>query len=193
MELQEEEQINEKERLQLIESMIMQAQQSLNDNGFIWLTWGWLVFIASLLQFALLKMEYYAQSYYPWVILMPLGCIITVVWVVKEARKSKVKTYVDEFMAYLWSAFSISTFIYIVFFYKTYSLIIPVILVLYGIGTFVSGGAIRFRPLIIGGIICWIAAIISFNVEMTYQLFLIAISVLCSYIIPGYILRSRSK
>ena len=67
----------------------------------------------------------------------------------------------------------------------------PIIIVLYGIGTFVSGGALKFMPLKAGGIVCWILAVIAIRVDFEYQLLLIAAAVLIAYLIPGYLLKQK--
>jgi hypothetical protein len=64
---------------------------------------------------------------------------------------------------------------------------------LYGLGTFVSGSIIRFRPLVIGGIIAWALAIGCTYVSYDYQMLFGAAAILISYIIPAYMLRSRNK
>lgn len=69
----------------------------------------------------------------------------------------------------------------------------PMILVLYGMPTFLSGVILKFRPLIIGGICCWLLAIVSPFVDNDFQLLLLATGVCAGWIIPGYILRNRFK
>jgi hypothetical protein len=63
------------------------------------------------------------------------------------------------------------------------------VIVMYGLGTFVSGGILKFRPLIIGGICCWIIALGAFFIPGEYTLLLVAISIIIAYLIPGYLLR----
>ena len=75
----------------------------------------------------------------------------------------------------------------------SYSLILPVCMVMYGVGAFVSGSVLQFKPLTIGGIICWAAAFIAHHVDYEYQLLLMSFAVICSYIIPGYILKKNYK
>ncbi|HEX3024813.1 MAG TPA: hypothetical protein VHP12_06350, partial [Chitinophagaceae bacterium] len=59
------------------------------------------------------------------------------------------------------------------------------------IGTFVSGGLIKFRPLIIGGIINFILAVVCSRFSFDHQLLFAAAAILISYIIPGYLLRKQ--
>ena len=65
------------------------------------------------------------------------------------------------------------------------------LMMIYGIWLFVSGGTLEFRPLIIGGILNWGLALISFYLDFEYQLLALAAAVLLGYIVPGYMLRSR--
>ena len=73
------------------------------------------------------------------------------------------------------------------------TVVFPFFIMLYGLGTFVSGSIIRFRPLIIGGIIAWALAIGSTFGSYDYQMLFGAAAILVSYIIPAYMLRSRNK
>src|SRR5215831_2413853 len=157
--MNEENNFTEQESLDLISSMIRQAKSAISDDGIYYLIWGWAVFIATIANWILIK-THYENYWIPWVILMPLTGIVVGVIGARRKRTARVKTFVNEFMGYLWTSFGISLFMVILFQFKlgienTYS----VILILYGIGTFVSGGVLRFLPLKIGGIVCWTIAI----------------------------------
>lgn len=179
--------------LQVISNMVSSAKESFaKDSGFIWIMWGWIVVIASSSQFIMLQIDMGKWSSLPWTLTI-LGAIYTVIYSIKEAKKVNIKTHIDEFMKYLWMGFGISIFMVIGFCKDHQELIIPMSIILYGLGTFVSGGALKFKPLMIGGFSCWIIALAAFNVEMIYQLPLIAIAVIVSYLIPGYILKSQYK
>ena len=64
---------------------------------------------------------------------------------------------------------------------------------MYGLGTFVSGNILQFRPLIIGGIAAWVLAIGAAYVEYDYQMLFGAAAILFSYIIPAYMFRYKNK
>lgn len=66
-------------------------------------------------------------------------------------------------------------------------------MVLYGIGLFGSGGILEFKPLIYGGIFCWLCAIAGYEVQNSYQLLVLASAVLGGYIIPGYLLKMNQQ
>jgi len=75
-----------------------------------------------------------------------------------------------------------------------YSHISPILLTIYGIPIFLSGIILRFKPLIIGGIGCWILSIAAMLIEnYDYQFLLIPLAMIIAWIIPGYLLRAKYK
>lgn len=189
--------MNENEALQLIEKMIFSAKREAKDNGFYFMLWGWLVFSAALIDYALLKgiyPDWQEQHALAWAIFMPIGGVISMIGGIKENKKiPRVKTYTDEIMSYVVKAFVISLFI-ICFIMPTtnnWPAFYPVLLVLYAIWLFIAGGALRFKPLIWGGYVNWLFAIVAFFVSYDYQLLLLAGAVLSGYIIPGHLLKSE--
>jgi hypothetical protein len=64
---------------------------------------------------------------------------------------------------------------------------------LYGLGTFVSGLLLKFRPLIICGIINWILAMIAVKFDFDSQMLFGAAALLISYIIPGHLLAMKKN
>jgi len=185
--------LTEQESLLLIGQMIQQAKRGVQENGTIFLIWGWLVLAASLLNYVLQYVINYEHPYLPWPILMILGAIISMVYGARQKKQERVKTHVDSFLKYLWTAFGVSLFFVLAYMTKigveaTY----PLILVIYGIGTFTSGGALQFKPLIIGGICCWILAVISAFVGFQVQLLLLSLAIVVAYIIPGHLLQARA-
>jgi hypothetical protein len=69
--------------------------------------------------------------------------------------------------------------------------IIPFIILLYGIGTYVTGKIINFKPLIIGGISCFVLAICITFINNENRLLILAFALLVSYIIPGILLKRQ--
>ena len=94
-------------------------------------------------------------------------------------------------MGYVLIAFLVSLFM-VLFFQGMLKLnCYPMVMMVYGIWLFISGGAIKFKPLIAGGIVNWILCIVAFFVSFEIQLLLLALAVLLGYIIPGHMLKSR--
>lgn len=190
-----EQSFNEQESLLLIHRMISTAKEEISDNGFFFLLWGWLVFVASISNYILLTVVKYEHNGLPWAILMPLGGVISFIYGARLEKKAKVKTFMDEIMNYVLIAFLVSLFIVLFVMGPVggFTLAYPVILLLYGIWLFVSGGALRFRPLVLGGIINWMCAIAAFFLPFENQLLLLALAVLLGYIIPGHMLKAKYR
>lgn len=186
----EEKQLTQEESLKIIHEMIAAAKNDVKSESFTFLLWGYLVFIASISQLILYKMNV-PHNDFVW-LLMPLGGVVTIIYVIKKNKTERTKTHVDEFLKYTWIAFGVGMGV-IMFFNSMGQAMLPSIMTLYGIGIFISGGALRFTPLIIGGIFCWVCALTGFLIENEYQLLVLAASVLGGYIIPGHLLRMNDK
>ncbi len=64
-------------------------------------------------------------------------------------------------------------------------------MIIYGIPTFTTGYARRFKPMIIGGIACWVFSILSVFAIVPYGNLYLAASAQLAWFIPGLILRKR--
>jgi hypothetical protein len=184
-----ERQLTQEESFQIIQDMIAAAKKDVKSDSFIFLLWGWLVFVASISQFVMILLHVEPRvTSLPW-LLMPLGGIIPAIYTMRRGKRNKTKTNVTESLKYTWIAFSAALLIIIFFNGMNFLQVLPCIMVLYGMGLFLSGGALQFKPLIWGGVFCWICAIAGFEVQNIYQLLILAAAVLGGYIIPGYLLK----
>jgi hypothetical protein len=127
--------------------------------------------------------------------LIVVGIIFSAWYGNKEGKTRKVRTYVGDSIKYLWIGMGIAYFVLsmILSKYGWDKIVFPFFIMLYGLGTFVSGNIIQFRPLVIGGAIASAIAISAAFVEYDYQMLLAAAAILISYIIPAYMLRRRKK
>jgi len=185
----------EQDSLKVITEMIENSKAKIRDNGFFYLLWGWLVLIASVSNFILLIIHY-EKSWLLWPILMIGGGIASGIAGYKLGKKAVVKTFFDTAMIYLWYGFLVA--ILIILFMAANGTISwiasnALIITLYGLGTFVSGGLLNFKPLIFGGIFSWVLAIVTLFIPEIYSLLAVALSVIVAYLIPGYMLSSRDK
>lgn len=186
--------LTQQQSLKIIQEMIATSKNNLKDNSFFFLLWGWLVLIASLSNFVLIQIGH-EYAYLPWPVLMILGGITSGVAGYRIGKKAKVISHVDKMVMFLWWGFMVVMMIilFMAGFNKIdWNVTHPLIISLYGLGTFVSGGVLKFKPLIIGGIASWIISIIAFFVTPEYVLLLIALSIIIAYLIPGYMLKAKS-
>lgn len=181
------------ESLELIQSMIDKTKGHVANNSFYFLLWGWLVFICSIAEYLLKVVFQETHHYWVWW-LMPLGFVFSIGYGIRNSKKVKVRTFVEDALDYLWIGLALA-FITMIFINTGYpnSWQIPFTyyILLYAIGTFVSGKLMQFRPLVIGGGFNFILSAISVRFNFDYQLLIGALAILTSYIIPGHLLRVR--
>jgi hypothetical protein len=187
----EETHLSREESLRIIHEMISAAKNEVKADAFIFLLWGWLVFLASISQYILIHMNV-EWNEAPWM-LMPLGGAVTVFYVIRKGKKDKTKTAVTESLKYTWIAFSAALLIIMFFNSMSFLQVLPCIMVLYGMGLFLSGAALQFKPLMYGGVFCWVCAIAGFEIQNVHQLLILSLAVLGGYIIPGYLLKMNNN
>lgn len=189
-----EEHFSPQQSLQLIESMIKKVRSDIGANSFHFLFWGWLTFVAILTQFFLKVVMRYPHHYIVWTMIIP-AVIITIVRSGKAHRR-RYSTYVGDSMKYLWMGIGISFFVLSFIISNSgggWIIAYPFFILFYGLGTFVSGMFLKFKPLIIGGVFNWILACVCVLVPYDYQLLIAAVAILTSYIIPGHLIQTNRK
>jgi hypothetical protein len=179
--------------LRLIQDMIQAAKQDLSDNSFDLLLWGWLVLVAALGHYALLQTGY-NKPWLAWPVLMGGGAVVAFVHGMRRGRRERTRTAQGDAMVFLWAGFGVLMLMLIgVGAAYGWQLAYPLIIALYGLGTFATGGVLRFRPLVWGGAACWLLATGAFRVGFDSQLLLVAAAVLVAYIVPGHLLRNQYR
>src|ERR1035437_8437950 len=106
MKMENETPLTEHESLRIIQEMITAAKNDVKADAFIFLLWGYLVLIASIAQFILLTLDV-DHNGKPW-LLMPLGGLITIIYVIRKNKKIRTKTHVSEFLKFIWIAFGVA-------------------------------------------------------------------------------------
>lgn len=190
--MENETELSPEESLQVIQTMINKTKDAVADDSFYFLLWGWLVFGCCIAEYILKVYIEYPNHSVVW-FLMPVGGLISWIYGAKQAGKQKVKSFVNESLEYLWMALAIS-FIVLVFINVgsgAWQTAFTYYILLYAIGTFVSGSLIRFKPLVYGGLINFVLAAVSVRFSFDNQLLVGALAILISYIIPGHMLRAK--
>jgi hypothetical protein len=180
--------------IQLIDSMINKAKNQFSENGLLYLLWGWTIFACAIGHFVLLEMSLFERPEIIWATCW-IVVIFQVIYLSRARKKEKVKTYSAEIIGYVWITFGICLFLvgFILGKDKLFAYMYPLFLVLYGIPTFLSGVIMRFTPLKVGGIMCWVLSLVAVLVIPNYTLLLLAVAVAIAWIIPGYLLQKRYK
>ncbi len=189
----EQQDFSAKDSLQLIESMISKAQNRFSENGHLYLLWGWVILLCSITSFVSV---YFFGNFkilmYVWMLTIPT-VIYQMIYLARVKKSTIVRTYADEIINYVWVVFVIMGFLVGIIIGRSGQpqLFNPLILMLYGMPTFLSGIILKFVPLRIGALSCWVLALVSVFVPYQFSFLLLALAVIVTWIVPGYLLRSR--
>ncbi|MEO7531763.1 MAG: hypothetical protein ABIS69_10140 [Sediminibacterium sp.] len=192
MEMNEKE-LSPQESLALIQTMINKTKGSVADDSFHFLLWGWLVFVCCLASYVLKVYVHYPNHFIVWCS-MPVAGVISGIYGARQNRQKKVKSFLDEALDYLWIAIALSFVVLVIINMlngAAWQTAFTYYILLYAIGTFVSGSLLQFKPLIIGGLINFVLAAVSARLNYDNQLLLGSVAILISYIIPGHLLRMK--
>jgi FtsH-binding integral membrane protein len=191
-----QESLTEKQSLSIIEEMINRAKNQFSEDGSLYLLWGWVILFCSLGHFVLQVVVEYNRPWQIWSVTWVVA-VYMLIFLRRKNRTRKVKTYTEELLSYVWLAFVIMmalTFFLLQKFVPQFWLYnFMFILLCYGMPTFLSGIILQFRPLIIGGVVCWVLSAASGFVHFSYHPLFVSAAVVVAWIIPGFILRERFK
>lgn len=190
--MQNEQLLSGEQSLEIIHQMINQAKNRFSENGFLYLLWGWLILICSVVHFILLHLNWFSHPEIIWASCW-VAIIFQVIFINRKRKKEVVRTYSENIVKYIWISFSIAMFILFFLLIKNdgWEQVNSLFLMLYGIPTFLSGVVMQFKPLRIGGLVCWGLAVLATFLMPVYGLLLLATAMIAAWIVPGYLLRKK--
>jgi hypothetical protein len=208
---EQERPLTEKESLDLIARMINKARDSYNNTGISAMMWGIVIAVCSIVRLSEIQFGFQLPFDIYW--LTFVAVIPQVIISIREKKQRRVKTYDDAYVQYVWFAFGISIFLMIFIINVIFNVIEPstagsgqvnavpgnrfnfydyissLFLLLYGIPTFITGAACRFRAMLFGGLFCWACSIVALFTTIRIDLMLTALSALVAWFIPGIIMQ----
>ena len=188
----EEKQMSGEESLRIITEMINKTKVNISQGSFHLLFWGWLILVCSIADPLLTKFTSYPHPYYVWFLGIP-GGLVSMTYGIIKGRESKVHTYADRLYMWVWMGFLCSFLVLFIIHSKRLDTISQYILMLVGFPTFISGFIIKFKPLIIGGILFWIIAVIVSFTAPSIAPYGMPVAVITGYLIPGYMLKYKGN
>ena len=186
------------ESLQIIQRSISHSRKNLKEGSFYYILWGWAMILGSLSNYGVLRYYLQNESYeglwwksmITWLVFIGIAIVIQLVRVSRSASRHVVKTHLDRYIITLWLSSGVLMSLMVFLSFKVDAYPVPFILAVTALATFVSGMMVRFTPLIAGGIIFLISAIIAIYLQGTEQLLVFAGAMVLGYLIPGYMLRT---
>jgi hypothetical protein len=180
--------LTEQESLELITRMINKTKNDYLETGLSALLWGSVISFCSLVSFVSYYLNWGWGEKVWWITY--LAVIPQIIISYREKKNRKFKTYNEEAMGGIWISFGVSIFL-LSYFNGLFN--IPhagaVFLIIYGIPTFSTGYTRSFRPMIFGGIACWVFSVLSMYTPFPYSMLYNAAAAQLAWFIPGLILR----
>ena len=210
--MEQEKKLSERESLDLITQMINRAKNSFHDTGIGAIMWGAVIAICSLVRLSELHFSYRLPFD---IYLLTLAAIVLQIFItIKEKKERRGKSYEDAFIDYLWLGFYISIVLLILICnnifnewgawtneyqpvarigksYGFYEFVAPLFLMLYGMPTFVTGAACKFKPMMWGGLFCWTCSIMAIYTTIKIDLTLTAVAAIVAWLIPGILMEKE--
>ena len=180
--------LSAQESLNLINAMIQQAKGNMQKSSFYFLLWGWTIAIANLGVYILIKFTDVSNPFLMFAITIP-SAIISSIYGARQEKQKIALTILDSISKWLWIGFGITCFIFAFFGQRMGWQINPVIITMCAVPTFVSGIMLRFKPLMIGGVVFWVLGIVIFLVPAETQFLIAALAMVLGYLVPGYMLK----
>lgn len=189
---QETDNLSPQQSLDLIQSMIRQAQGNMSNNSFYFILWGWVVVVANFGMYFMIQFTDIQNPHFIWLIAIPAWAI-TMIHGSRQGRKERKTSHLDRVNMWLWVGYGICLLPVITFMSRLNFQVSPLILIITALPTFVTGIMLKFKPLILGGVSFYIFGIICFMMSPVNQFLIGGIAIACGYLIPGYLLKATRE
>ena len=187
-----EKSLTSEESLSIITEMISKAKKdTAGDGGFQLLLWGWVIAICNLGHYTL-GIIGYEKPYMIWWLVVP--AVFVSFWHgFKNSKKERIKSHISQVVNQLWMVVFAGIMITLAFMPVLGFNQNPVILIITGIGMFVTGALIKVSIVRNGGVLLLAAAVIAFLLPVSQQFLLSGIAVILGYLVPGYYLKKKYR
>ena len=192
---------DENQSLQVLKEMINISQKKLKNNGILFIVWGWVSFVTQFFEFVLNEIPHSLlvstfKGYLNYALAL-FGIGFTI-WHIYQ-KSNKANTYIDISLRYVWiSMFAGMVLINLiqanVLNKITFELQLPIFMVLTSIALTVTGGILRYKMIVAGGIAFGLLANAASFFPLHQQILIQSIAWAIGFIIPGHILyANRNK
>ncbi len=197
--IKNEEYMDENQSLKVIREMIQVSRNKLKNDGILFIVWGWIFFINYLLLNYLpgkiLLSHQLMEIIRSLRVILPVsGLIFTLYYILKQRKKAQ--TYIGISLRYVWiSLFASMVLVNLiqmnVLHSVNFELQHPIFMVLIAFTVTVTGGILRYRLIIAGGITFGLLALAASYFELQTQLLFEAIAWLIAFVFPGHLLYAK--
>ena len=179
---------SKEEQIEVISKVINSTKENLKPLSVNFIFWGSLIVVMSLIHYSIPQFIQYTEysSLLFWTILPMLGMLFTIVYNIKIRKVLGYETYLNRVIKIIWGIFNLSWLVMVVT-----SLLnginnpVPEILFLLSTTLITTGIIIKFKPIVIGGILLMLFTIyINFNPNINFLIVNI-IGVSLGMLLPG--------
>ena len=191
-----DERITPEESLLLITKTIEETKQRFQENGHILILWGIITFTVFCSQYIFVLLGWYKSFDIIWTtILFPLGGIYTFIYTKKKIKKSNLpKTIISRVIITMGWAFGANLLILGFVFGQQLGIArAPIFLILFALFILVSGASIKFKPLLIGGVLLNLIGLGTFYLNPAYHVVSMMLGSAVGLIIPGILLNMANR
>jgi hypothetical protein len=184
------------ESLLLITKVIEETKLRFKENGHIIILWGTLIFIVMVSQYILVLLGWYKLFDIAWTcILFPLGGIYTYLYAREKYKKNNIpRTIIGNIIGTMGWVVSINlATLGFLFKNKFGEALAPVFLILWALFFILTGISIKFKPIIIGGILLNLMGFATFYINGQYHGLILATGAVIGMIIPGILLNMANR
>jgi uncharacterized membrane protein YjjP (DUF1212 family) len=191
-----DEKMTPEESLLLITKVIEETKLRFKENGHIIILWGTLIFIVMVSQYILVLLGWYKLFDIAWTcILFPLGGIYTYLYARKKYKKNNIpRTIIGNIIGTMGWVVSINLATLGFLFKNRFGeALAPVFLILWALFFILTGISIKFKPIIIGGILLNLMGFAAFYISGQYHGLILAAGAVIGMIIPGILLNRANR
>ena len=184
-------QLTGEESFSIIQQMIETAKREQNDDGLGWISWGWMLFVASALTVINLHTNWVNEFFF-WNAFGLATIVFMVISSIRSnmtRRKARVKTYTKEIYNKLNIGFAITLMLIVVGMNVGVGpkLGFCMLMAIYGFWVLIYGALFNFKPSQIGSYFIWACALAGmFMKTWEWVMILHGAAVFAGYIIPGH-------
>jgi hypothetical protein len=197
----EKHELSPQESLTIISQAIANFKMNYRESARFFLLWGWMLTFASFSNFIVLKILASQEAYglmgplslANWGVFIVVGFVLQFFLNRKINRTKKVYSHLDGYIQNLWIVAAVGFFVGTLICIRLNIIPPPIMLLIAGIATTASGVMIKFKPVIVGGIVFFVFSIATSFVNNEYIALLTGLAILCGYVIPGYYLKSAKE
>jgi len=194
------ESFDENQSIQVIKEMIQVSQKKLKNDGVLFIIWGWVIFYNYISWYVINNMvttyqiykgfEYFAKG------LVVFAFAFSIYYIFRKGKK--VTTYIGISLRYVWISLIVClSLVNLIIFNAIHefnaALQHPILMVFMAFAVVVTGGILRYKLIIFGGIVFGLLAYICTYLSIENQMLIEALAWLIAFIIPGHYLYATRK